>query len=58
MSYKRIERSLKNIIMKSENCENYKNTQKSFTRNRKMNFKDYVWYLIFQKGKDSKHGIR
>lgn len=51
MSYKRIERSLKNIIMKSENCENYKNTQKSFTRNRKMNFKDYVWYLIFQKGR-------
>lgn len=51
MSYKRIERSLKNIIMKSENCENYKTIQKSFTRNRKMNFKDYVWYLIFQKGR-------
>ena len=40
MSYKRIERSLKNIIIKSENCENYKDNQKSFTRNRKMNFKD------------------
>lgn len=51
MSYKRIEKSLKNIITKSENCENYKNIQNSFTRNRKMNFKDYVWYLIFQKGR-------
>ena len=43
MSYKRIEKSLKNIITKSENCENYKNIQNSFTRNRKMNFKDYEW---------------
>lgn len=51
MSYKRIERSLENIIEKSENCENYKNIQNSFIRNRKMNFKDYVWYLIFQKGR-------
>lgn len=51
MSYKRIERSLKNIIIKSENNVNYRYNQRSFTRNRKMNFHDYVWYLTFQKGR-------
>lgn len=51
MSYKRIERSLENIILKTEKCEKYKSKQNTFTRNRKMNFKDYVWYLIFQKGR-------
>ncbi len=53
MSYKRIEKSFKNIIIKSEICENYKYDQRKFTRNRKMNFKDYIWYLIFQKGRTS-----
>ncbi len=53
MSYKRIERSFKNIVTKSENGDNYKYDQRSFTRNRKMNFKDYIWYLIFQKGRTS-----
>lgn len=53
MSYKRIEKSFKNIIIKSEICEHYKYDQRKFTRNRKMNFKDYIWYLIFQKGRTS-----
>lgn len=47
MSYKRIEKSLENIILKSENYKNYKN---KFTRNRKMNFRDYM-ISPFQKGK-------
>ncbi len=53
MTYERIERSFENIIFKSKNSENYKYYQSKFTRNRKMNFKDYIWYLIFQKGRTS-----
>ncbi len=51
MSYKRIKRSLKNIIIKSADNKNYRYNQSSFTRKRKMNFLDYVWYLTFQKGR-------
>lgn len=46
MLYKRIERNLENVILKSENCENHENSKNKFTRNKKKNFKDYVWYLI------------
>ncbi len=53
MSYERIEKSFKNIIIKCENSETYKNDKRSFIRNRKMNFQDYIWYLIFQKGRTS-----
>ena len=51
MSFKRIEKSMNNILIKSTDNDNYRYNHKSFTRIRKMNFKDYVWYLIFQKGR-------
>ena len=51
MSFKRIEKSMNNILIKSTDNDNYRYKHKSFTRKRKMNFKDYVWYLIFQKGR-------
>ena len=51
MSYERIDKSIYDISMKSTNNKNYKNKESAFTRYRKMGFKDYVWYLTFQKGR-------
>lgn len=51
MSYERINQSVININVKSVKNEIYKLEKNKFTRDRKMNFKDFVWYLIFQKGK-------
>ena len=51
MSYKRIDRSLKDIDTKSIENQEYKNNDNAFTRDRKMGFKDFIWYLIFQKGR-------
>lgn len=51
MSYKRVDKSLENIDIKSINNQGYKNKDNAFTRERKMGFKDFVWYLIFQKGR-------
>ena len=49
--YKRIDKSLENINIKSIDSQKYKNSIKSFTRERKMGFKDFIWYLTFQKGR-------
>ena len=49
--YKRIDKSLENINIKSINSQRYKNSIKAFTRDRKMGFKDFIWYLTFQKGR-------
>lgn len=51
MSYKRINKSVKDIEEKNNQNEKYKNNSKVFVRERKMNFTDYVWYLIMQKGR-------
>ena len=51
MSYKRINKSIKDIKRKNNQNEKYKTTNKVFVRNRKMNFTDFVWYLIMQKGR-------
>ena len=51
MSYKRINKSVKDIKEKNNQNEKYKNNSKVFVRERKMNFTDYVWYLIMQKGR-------
>lgn len=51
MSYKRIKKSIQNIKNKSKNNQDYKITEKSFIRNRKMNFEDFIWYLTLQKGR-------
>ena len=51
MSYKRINKSVKDIKEKNNQNEKYKNNSKAFVRERKMNFIDYVWYLIMQKGR-------
>ena len=51
MSYKRFDNSIKDLYKKDENNKIYKTKENAFTRNRKMNFKDYVWYLIMQKGR-------
>ena len=51
MSYERIDKSIYDISMKSTNNKNYKNKESAFTRDRKMGFKDYVWYLTLQKGR-------
>lgn len=51
MSYKRIDKSLKDINIKSVKNADYKSNSKAFTRKRKMNFKDFIWYLTFQKGR-------
>ena len=49
MSYRRISKSKKDI--KTKNSNKYKNNEKAFVRKRKMEFTDYVWYLIMQKGR-------
>lgn len=51
MSYKRINKSVKDIKGKNNQNEKYKNNSKVFVRERKMSFTDYVWYLIMQKGR-------
>lgn len=51
MSYKRIDKSLEDIVRKSIENTKYKNNNRAFTRERKMNFKDFIWYLTFQKGR-------
>ncbi len=51
MSYERLDKSVTKISETSENNENYKSNSRSFIRERKMGFKDYVWYLIMQKGR-------
>ena len=47
MKNKRLDYSIKKI--RSVDAEIYKKDKKAFTRNRKMGFKDYIWYLIYQK---------
>ena len=49
MSYKRINKSINEI--KSKNSNMYKSNDKVFVRKRKMEFTDFVWYLIMQKGR-------
>ena len=51
MSYQRIIKSVDGIKNKSEHNEKYKNNDTVFVRERKMGFKDFVWYLIMQKGR-------
>ena len=51
MSYQRINKSVRKIKAKNNQKEKYKTNQKVFVRNRKMNFTDFVWYLIMQKGR-------
>lgn len=51
MSYQRINKSVKDIKRKDNQKERYKTNSKVFVRNRKMNFTDFVWYIIMQKGK-------
>lgn len=51
MSYQRINKSINDIKNKSENNEVYKNKNTVFVRKRKMEFNDFVWYLIMQKGR-------
>ena len=42
MSYKRINKSVKDIKEKNNQNEKYKNNSKAFVRERKMSFTDYV----------------
>lgn len=51
MSYQRINKSVNGIKNKSDQNEEYKKSSKVFVRERKMGFKDFVWYLIMQKGR-------
>ena len=51
MSYQRVNKSINYIDNKSIENEDYKNNSKAFVRERKMGFKDFVWYLIIQKGR-------
>lgn len=51
MSYQRIDTSVNDIRNKSKNNEIYKNKNTVFIRKRKMEFNDFVWYLIMQKGR-------
>lgn len=51
MSYRRIDKSLEDIDTKSVENQEYKNKDNAFTRERKMGFKDFIWYLTFQKGR-------
>ena len=51
MSYKRINKSVKDIKEKNNQNGKYKNNNKVFVRERKMRFTDNVWYLIMQKGR-------
>ena len=49
MSYQRISKS--KIDIKNKDSNRYKNNKNVFIRKRKMEFTDYVWYLIMQKGR-------
>ena len=49
MSYKRINKSISGI--KDRNSSIYKSNDKVFIRRRKMDFTDFVWYIIMQKGR-------
>ena len=49
MSYKRIKKSINEI--KNKDSKMYKSNDKVFVRKRKMEFTDFVWYLIMQKGR-------
>lgn len=49
MSYQRVNKSIRNI--KNKNSQTYKSSDKVFVRKRKMDFTDFVWYLIMQKGR-------
>lgn len=49
MSYKRINKSINEI--KNKNSKMYKSSDRVFVRKRKMEFTDFVWYLIMQKGR-------
>lgn len=51
MSYQRLNGSISHINVRCKNNKNYKEKESSFTRKRKMDFKDLVWYLTIQKGK-------
>ena len=51
MSYKRIDKSLNDIDVKNIRNKEYKNKDSAFTRERKMGFRDFIWYLTFQKGR-------
>lgn len=49
MSYQRINKSIRDI--KNKKSQIYKSNDKVFVRKRKMEFTDFVWYLIMQKGR-------
>ena len=49
MSYQRINKSVTDI--KNKNSKMYKSNENVFVRKRKMEFTDFVWYLIMQKGR-------
>lgn len=49
MSYQRINKSIRDI--KNKKSQTYKSNDNVFVRRRKMEFTDYVWYLIMQKGR-------
>ena len=49
MCYQRVNQSI--IDIKNKNSNNYKSNNSVFVRKRKMEFTDYVWYLIMQKGR-------
>ena len=51
MSYKRIDKSLNDIDVKNIRNKEYKNKDSAFTRERKIGFRDFIWYLTFQKGR-------
>lgn len=51
MSYKRVGKSVDEIKNKNDHNERYKTKDRVFVRERKMGFKDLVWYLIMQKGR-------
>ena len=53
MSYRRLNKSVKNVKNKSLHNEKYKSNNRVFVRKRKMDFNDFVWYLIMQKGRSS-----
>lgn len=49
MSYQRINKSIRDI--KNKKSQAYKSKNNVFVRKRKMEFTDFVWYLIMQKGR-------
>lgn len=51
MSYERMNKSVNDIRNRSNHNEEYKSNKKVFVRKRKMEFNDFVWYLIMQRGR-------